>query len=87
MEAESAASPVKPRMLLLGRMYEKISQKTGEKYFRGTLGYPQTFLFKDKNAQEDNVWCLYVQEREPTATFPKEVEQPHPRPITPRDPW
>jgi hypothetical protein len=84
-------SQPKPRMILLGRMYEKISQKTGEKYYRGTLGYPQTFLFKDKNSQEDNVWCLYAQEREPSHA-PAEAKgsqtaTPWQRPITPQDPW
>jgi hypothetical protein len=90
MEAGSAAAP-KPRMILLGRMYKKVSQKTGEEYFRGTLGYPQTFLFKDKNSQEDNVWCLYAQEREPNYASSEargnQTIAPHPRPLTQQDPW
>ncbi len=47
--------------VLLGRLYERTSQK-GNRYFSGRLGAARVMLFKDDYADDDNVWQLFVQE-------------------------
>ncbi len=47
--------------VLLGRLYERTSQK-GNRYFSGRLGAARVMLFKDDHADDDNVWQLFVQD-------------------------
>ncbi len=47
--------------VLLGRLYERTSQK-GNRYFGGRLGAARVMLFRDDYADDDNVLQLFVQE-------------------------
>ena len=47
--------------VLLGRLYERTSQK-GNRYFSGRLGAARIMLFRDDYADDDNVWQLFVQD-------------------------
>ena len=47
--------------VLLGRLYERTSQK-GNRYFSGRLGAVRIMLFKDDESDVDNAWQLFVQD-------------------------
>ena len=47
--------------VFLGRLYERTSQR-GNRYFSGRLGPARVMLFRDENADTDNVWQLFVQD-------------------------